>query len=288
MRNMPKLNCLSVVMSCPLEEKKKKKKRGKEEYDDEEKKKNWNEDVECTDWDKQQTDRNAIPPFLDPLTYVEMDAAGPVFDKQSMRILYNLCHKHTSNNDHTKGRYSIMDNLQPTHLHSIGLSNNLATTLALPTTVACMVLQTIVPSVYLKRKLIALAEDIILDDIALIEEDQISTDCMGLMDEEVLEACWIRGLPVGRFVTVNNNVSGSACRSGTEDEVQIMRRVLKNHLQMMEAIMACRSDSGCARGDTSTSLCSRSELVRDSTLLLLVLHLPAIRYRMREESMRQH
>lgn len=279
MRKMPKL---LVVLSCHFNEKKKKKE------DDEEKKK-LNEDVECIERTvDRDSDMNVIPPFLDPLTYVEMDAAGPVFDKQSMRILYNLCHQTTSNNGHTKGRYSIMDNLQPTHLHSIALSNNLATTLALPTTVAYMALQTFVPSVYLKRKLIALAEDIILDDIALIEEDQISTDCMGLMDEEVLEACWIRGLPVGRFVTVNNNISGSQCHSGKEDEVQIMRRVLKHHLQMMEAIMSCRSNSSCARGDTVTSLCSRSEFVRDSTLLLLVLHLPAIRYRMREESMRQH
>ncbi len=282
MRKMPKL---MMVLSCHFNEKKKKE-------EEEEKEKKLNEDVECrectVDWEKQQgDDMNVIPPFLDPLTYVEMDAAGPVFDKQSMRILYNLvCHQTTSNNGHTKGRYSIMDNLQPTHLHSIALSNNLATTLALPTTVAYMALQTVVPSVYLKRKLIALAEDIILDDIALIEEDQISTDCMGLMDEEVLEACWIRGLPVGRFVTVNNYISGSECQSGKQDEVQIiMRRVLKHHLQMMDAIMSCRSDSG-SLGDTS--LCSRSELVRDSTLLLLVLHLPAIRYGMREESMRQH
>ena len=257
---------------------------------------NATKDAECRDGIVEQDAlhtvmKDDIPPFLEPLTYVEMDAAGPVFDKQSLRILYNLCQKNFGNISTDGGRYSILDHLQTTHLHSIALSNNLATTIALPTTLANMALQTCIPSVYLKRRLIALAEDIILDDIALIEEGHLRSECIGLTNDEVLEACWIRGLPVGRFVgTMSNHISyGREChRDGNEGELQMMRRVLMHHLQMMETIMACRNSGGFTRdddndddSDTIPILRSRRELVRDNTLLLLVLHLPAIRYSMR-------
>lgn len=259
MRQMPKLR----LVSC----------QSKEEKKDEDQNESSIAELEF----KERTvvghhDESILLPFLEPLTYVEMDAAGPVFDSQSMRRLYNLCRHNFSRSTSTSSsssssRYSILDHLQPTHLHSIALANNLATTVALPPTLAPMVLQTCVPSIYLKRRLITLAEDIILDDIALIEEGTISSECMGLTDEEVLEACWIRGLPMGK-----------------EGEVHMLRRLLKHHLQMMEPIMACSIGSS-ARGGTSPTLCSKGELVRDRILILLVLHLATIRYSMRKESM---
>lgn len=251
MRQMPKLR----LVSCHSKEKKEK-----------DHMKNMDtEDVECIERAVVgKHDESILLPFLEPLTYVEMDAAGPVFDKQSMRRLYNLCRHNFSSGGGGKERYSILDHLQSTHLHSISLANNLATTVALPPTLAHMVLQTCVPSIYLKRRLIALAQDIILDDIALIQEGTISSECMGLTDEEVLEACWIRGLPMGK-----------------EGEVHMLRRLLKHHLQMMESIMAC-SIGGSARGGTSPTLCSKGELARDRILILLVLHLASIRYSMRK------
>ena len=285
MRPMPQL--LRLVYRRRLHETNDKEKKNEE---------NATKDVECRDGIVERDARHTvmkddIPPFLEPLTYVEMDAAGPVFDKQSMRILYNLCQQNFGGSSPNGGRYSILDYLQTTHLHSIALSNNLATTIALPTTLANMALQTCIPSVYLKRRLIALAEDIILDDIALIEEGHLRSECIGLTNDEVLEACWIRGLPVGRFVgTMSNHISyGREChRDGNEGELQMMRRVLMHHLQMMETIMACRNSGGFTRdddndddSDTIPILRSRRELVRSNTLLLLVLHLPAIRYSMR-------
>lgn len=100
-----------------------------------------------------------------------------------------------------------------------------------------------------------LAEDIIADDAALIEEGQINIQCCEMREDEVLDACWLRGLPVGRFV------HGVQERNSKDDELHIMRKELTNHLQMMKyAHMMVGND---------TSMCSRSELVRDKTLQLL-------------------
>ena len=104
-----------------------------------------------------------------------------------------------------------------------------------------------------------------MDDAALIEERQLDSKCIGMNEEEILDACWlrVRGLPVGRFVTMNVNVQCST--HGREVEVEMMRMALTHHLQMIEDI---------------TKHSPLRELVRDTTLHLLVLHLPAIRYSM--------
>ena len=190
--------------------------------------------------------QDPIPRFMEPLTYYAMDASGPILTESSIRLLYQLL---------VEGRRtaSSVSNLQNTHIHSLSLANNLAAPLLLPSSLSPLFLQTCLPSRYLQSKLTTLAEDIIIDDSALIEEGEIGIKCSGLTEEEVLDACWMRGLPLGRFT--------NSSYSGREEEVQMMRIMLTNHLQMMQyAHKAVGNDA---------VMHSRSELVRDKALQLL-------------------
>jgi len=221
-----------------------------------------------------------IPSFLEPLSYKEMDSGGPVFNKQSMLTLRHLFQNNIHHHDdHTKSKKKSPSiyNLQPTHLHSLALSNNLAAPMFLPSNIAPYFLQTCLPSAYLQNKLTTLASDIIMDDAALIEEGQLDSECSGMTEEEVLDACWLRGLPLASFV--RNNKSGDHGDYGKEDEVHTMRQVLKHHLQMMEAVMM--DPLICNSTTSKTVLRSKGILVRDTTLQLLILHLPAIRCSMK-------
>ena len=192
-----------------------------------------------------------IPRFLETLTYYAMDTGGPILTESSIHLLYQLL---------VEGRHTAasVSNLQNTHIHSLALVNNLAAPLLLPSSLSPLLLQTFVPSKYLQSKLTTLAEDIIMDDAALIEEGEIGIKCSGLTEEEILDACWMRGLPLGRFT----NSSGSKLLdSAREEEVQMMRIILTNHLQMMQyAHRAVGNDA---------VMNSRSELVRDKALQLL-------------------
>ena len=105
-----------------------------------------------------------------------------------------------------------------------------------------------------------------MDDTALIEEGQLDSQCRNMTEEEVLDACWLRGLPVGRFATMNSGADASV--HIRETEIKEMRKTLSNQLQMMNAVMRRRE---------------KGELVRDTTLQLLVLHLPAIRRSMKQK-----
>ena len=86
-----------------------------------------------------------------------------------------------------------------------------------------------------------------------------------------MNSCVARGLPVGRST---KNVSARVT-----DEATGMRRLLTNHLKMMREVMVVRETFSVDGQQLSTSgsndLCSKRELVGDSSLQLLVLHLPA-------------
>ena len=223
---------------------------------------------------------------LESLSYQRMDAAGPVFSGKSLLTLYNLLRhaNHPRSNGSSTASSSpsastekvgpCIKDLQRSHLHSLALSNNLASPILLPSTIAPYFLQACLPMPYLQHKLTTLSESIIMDDAALIEESQLYHECSGMTDQEVLEACWLRGLPVGRFV--KNAIAAGGANVGSE--VSIMRKILTNHLQMMQTIMAYDVSSTISTGNESVSLRSKGDLVRDCTLQLLVLHLPAIRY----------
>ena len=208
----------------------------------------------CTADDKNGT-MMPLPQVLEPMRYHEMDAGGPVLTKLSINILYRLQQLPSSSSGEDNNTLPSISSLQNTHIHSLSLANSLAAPLLLPSSLSPIFLQTCLPIRYLQYKLVTLAEDIIADDVALIEEGQIDIQCSGMREDEVLDACWLRGLPVGRFV------HGVEERHSKDDELHIMRKELTNHLQMMKyAHMMVEND---------TSMCSRSELVRDKTLQLL-------------------
>jgi len=140
-----------------------------------------------------------------------------------------------------------------------------------------------------------------MDDAALIEEGQLECHCCRMTEEEVLDACWLRGLPLGRFVTVGGTTTAADDRGGgggtggnrgngvDDSQITIMRNVLTNHLQMMKAVMTMKDSSlpvhrssSIAGMETTTGdlLRPKGDLVRDATLQLLILHLPAVRYSM--------
>jgi hypothetical protein len=254
---------------------------------------------------------------INSLTYLEMDAAGPVFDDGSMHALCDMIRRNvgrgrSSYDDGWGGEdggelttSAMMRNLQSSHLHHLSLSNNIGSRILLPHMLVPYFLQTCTPRTYLERRLTTLAEDMILDDAALIEESHHSSSigndggryCVGMTDMEVFDACWIRGLPVGRFATADYRDVKDDCdaRDGGDKGVNVaIRRILANHLRMMEAIMSVGRGptltttgtvvpEGDEGADAMGPLRPRGELVRDTTLHLLVLHLPSIRYGLRRK-----
>ena len=200
----------------------------------------------------------------DTLSHASMDAAGPVFDEQSMLRLYDLCDKLGSSKTTHLPTATALSNLPVSHLHSISLACNLSSVIPLPSPFAAAFLQYCVPRTFLETKLITVAEEIIIDDLALVEEGQIEACCSDLSNDEVLDACSIRGLPVGRFV---RDVTGSE-----SSEIQFMRASLTNHLRMVRVMMHREKSSHAEK-----RLRDERSLVRDDALKLLVLHLPSLR-----------
>ena len=211
-----------------------------------------------------------------------LDVAGPIYSKSSMQLLYNCIHD---------TKLSI-NTLSRNHLVNLALANNLSSSLLLPSSIAPSFVKTCIPSIYLVRKLTTLAEDIIMDDIAMIDEgyhncyyhnhddDGDIYYCVGMTDIEVFEACYIRGLPVGRFATAYDGIKGNNSKEG---EALATRKLLAHYLQMMDMIMnqtkSDDDDDGKVVSSSSSGVSfSKGELVRDSALQLLVLHIHAIRF----------
>jgi len=216
----------------------------------------------------------------DMLTCIDFDSAGPVFDKQSMKIMYNRCWDLCDiDNNLTmpvnriiNGKVSPFIHLPTAHLHSLSLASNFSSSLFLPSsTVAPWFLQTFMPAAYLHMRLNTLAEDIIVDDAALLEEGQLENGCNDMTDDEILDACWVRGLPIGRFTRARKIDRNRDVGDGnlSQAEIGVMREIFSNHLKMAKLVM---SDD-----DNAPDLRPRGDLVRDPALRLLVLHLPAIR-----------
>ena len=215
-----------------------------------------------------------------------MDVAGPIYDESSMLSLYECI----------LDSHSSIDTLSRGHLVNLALANNLSSSLLLPSYIAPSFVQSCVPSMYLIRKLTTLAEDIIMDDMAMIDEgyhhcynhdvdDRGDNNhhyyCVGMTDIEVFEACYIRGLPVGRFATAYDGIKGNNSKEG---EAVATRKLLAYYLRMMDMVMNQKSDDDDDDDDNtvfssnSISSSSKGELVRNGTLQLLVLHIHAIRY----------
>ena len=216
------------------------------------------------DENRQETDA-CLPSYLEPFGYTTRDAAGPVFDRCTMQTLYRLM---ISINPDGR-RSAAVRCLSTGHLESLALANNMLS--ALPFS--------LVPTFYVRSKLETLAEDILMDDAALIEEMRGDGLCGGMADDEVLDACWLRGLPVGRFVNVGGSVRPGIHQR--EDEIREMRIALSNHLSMMKVLMTEYRPLSADDTQSSPEIRSRGALVRDDALKLLALHLPAIRFSMK-------
>jgi hypothetical protein len=208
----------------------------------------------------------------DDLIFEDVDASGPVLNDASTMQLYNLCHKLLFLD--TTQSSNAFSNIPISHLHSPSLAYNVNSILPLPAALSSGVLQTCFPRKLLESKLRTVAEDTIVDDATLIEEGHLEHGCTNLTGEEIMAACLARGLPVGRFAR--------EASIGVEDQISSMRKLLTNHLKIMYAAMMIRetmSVDGHQLMTGGVGLGSKRDLVRDHALQLLVLHLPAIRYK---------
>ena len=88
---------------------------------------------------------------------------------------------------------------------------------------------------------------------------------------------------MGRFAKMAHTQGGRNNADGKKGEVEVMREVLTNHLQMMKSIMVIPSVDSPSATVNRAILRSKGELVRDARLQLLILHLPAIRYNLRTD-----
>jgi hypothetical protein len=116
--------------------------------------------------------------------------------------------------------------------HSSGLSHFIANTF---------------PSFYLFRQLNTLGKDIFADNIDLIQESHHLDSCQRLADEEVLEACHIRGLPI-------------------DDK---MRSSLCKYLCTMEKMLLNRN----------TNTCGNLKGVESEEGIIITLHLAVLVYK---------
>lgn len=203
----------------------------------------------------------------DILSFDNVDAAGPVWNERSLLYFYDLCDTLLVSDDSP----NAFSNLPISHLHSLALAYNLSSILPLPSSLSAELLQYCFPRLFLQRRLEAIAEDIIVDDVTLIEE-HLNEGCASLTDDEVTTACLARGLPIGRFARDQST-------NRTEDVVN-MKRILINHLNMMQSLLMVKESlslDSLMLTSRDTGISKRSH-VRDHALQLLVLHLPAIRH----------
>jgi hypothetical protein len=106
----------------------------------------------------------------------------------------------------------------------------------------------IVPGAFIRYRLNSIAKDIILDDSNLIIENHTKFNCESLTDDEVLDACSLRGL---------------SC--DLNQSFDSMRTVLSNYLTMMEPIH---------------KVVGKDTLLGNNDGVMFVLHLQAIRLKM--------
>ena len=205
----------------------------------------------------------------------KMDTAGPILNEAYMIYLYELCQKTTPGDSQASNAFH---DLPISQIHSLALACNLPSILPLPAPVSSELLRFCFPRRSLETRLTAMAEDIIIDDATLIQEGFFANECSNLSEDELTSACLARGLPVGRFARDG---------SSNEEEADSMRRLLTNHLKMIQYAMMVRetlSVHGHKLLTGGVGIGSKRDLVRDHALHLLVLHLAAIRSEMKLQS----
>lgn len=227
----------------------------------------WYEEVDMNFWGsfmrsppKVMRETMRLNAMNDILSFNNIDAAGPVWNQRSLLYLYELCNNLLASGD----SQDAFSNIPISHLHSLALAYNISSILPLPSSLSAELLQYFFPRLFLQSRLTAIAEDIIMDDVTLIKE-HLNEGCASLTIDEVTAACLARGLPIGRFASDQS--------TNRTYEVANMRRMLINHLMMMQSLF--RESFALDGGDRGLS---KRSLVRDHALQLLVLHLPSIRH----------
>lgn len=181
------------------------------------------------------------------ISSLENDAAGPVLDLMPFYAVFAnaLPEKEAKNFVLPVGKLSSLELYPREHLISLALANGLYQHLPEPlSTLATRICP------WLRQEIRRMGTNITNDDTLLLEEAYDSNECESMTDEEVMDACLVRGLPV----TVS-------CEE--------MRVCLTNHLTMIRTLKERIP----------------SEKRKDSqSLKLLTMHLSSIRYYLRKEA----
>ena len=130
------------------------------------------------------------------------------------------------------------------HIQALALSMGYCQRFPLPMARALTELS---PTPLLRFDLEQTGSDLVRDDTMLLQESYHRYDCDGLTDDEVLEACLIRGMPVS-------------------NDYMAMRRHMTNHLKVMEELRERFNDKHVSKDDKEKA----------STMGLVTMHLPAI------------
>lgn len=192
---------------------------------------------------------------LPPIEIEKYDAAGPI--PKDILVFYQVFEV----NDRNENASEVQSLPLPMGIimHFVSIPREHLETLAFASRGSRLpAAYRILPSAMIQRKLRRVADDIRRDDVLLIEEEHDVDGCHSLTDSEVLDACLLRGLPVGTSVSYHE-----------------MRECLTNHLSMIAQV-------------ANTFPKFQRLSVHDTNLKLFTLHLPAIRYHlMRKEGFRR-
>jgi len=201
------------------------------------------------------------------------DAAGPVIDLLPFyKVFSDQPLPDNSNNSHSddKGSYDIptkpsllsdLDSYPREHwialAHVAGTHHSFRKELS-------HTLTDLSPSWWLELSIRRIGNEVYEDDKLLLEEEYDSNGCQSLTNQEVVDACLLRGLPV----TVSY------------DE---MRQCLTNHLSMIRQLNTSLKKSNIE----AKSLNSLHDDKGEEGYKLFVLHLPALRWHLREKGLIQ-
>eukprot|EP00521_Asterionellopsis_glacialis_P009674 CAMPEP_0195287470 /NCGR_PEP_ID=MMETSP0707-20130614/4513_1 /TAXON_ID=33640 /ORGANISM="Asterionellopsis glacialis, Strain CCMP134" /LENGTH=218 /DNA_ID=CAMNT_0040347227 /DNA_START=330 /DNA_END=986 /DNA_ORIENTATION=+ len=118
------------------------------------------------------------------------------------------------------------------------------------------------PSWWLELSIRRIGNEVYEDDRLLLEEEYDSNECQSLTNQELVEACLLRGLPV--IVSYDE-----------------MRHCLTNHLSMIRQLNA----SLMKRNNETGSLKSLHDANGEEGYKLFVLHLSALRWHLKEKGL---
>lgn len=175
------------------------------------------------------------------------DTAGPVLDLMPFYVMFasNLPEKDTKDFILPLGKLAHLETYPREHLISLASANGLYQ--HLPPTLSTVAVH-LCP--WLRQEIRRIGTNIAADDTLLLEEAYDSNGCQSMTDQEVIDACLMRGLPV----TVS---------------YEEMRVCLTHHLQMIRALKE-RVPSEDGRKPSAG-------------LKLLTMHLSSIRYYLKKE-----